>query len=140
MDPMMIGAVLLAVVTGTSEALADRVWAGVISLVHRPLRGGAKAEGTDTATASGEAEASALQQTPRDEKTAVALARVLLARSTADPEFRHAFEDWWAQAEPIRDGISDVTNIISGGVQHGPVLQGRDFSNITFGARPSPPR
>ena len=70
---------------------------------------------------------------------AVALAEALLARSGADDEFRQALESWWRQAEPIRASINagNVTNTISGGTQHGPVLQGRDFSNITFGAAPA---
>ncbi len=46
---------------------------------------------------------------------------------------------WWQQAEQIRDSIGNTTNAISGGIQHGPVLQGRDFSNITFGAPPPSP-
>ena len=32
----------------------------------------------------------------------------------------------------------DVTNTISGGTQYGPVLQGRDFTGLTFGS-PAPP-
>jgi len=40
---------------------------------------------------------------------------------------------------PVRANIGNVTNTISGGTQQGPVLQGRDFSNITFGAAPVPP-
>jgi hypothetical protein len=32
-----------------------------------------------------------------------------------------------------------VTNTISGGYQYGPVLQGRDFIGLTFGATPAPP-
>jgi hypothetical protein len=33
----------------------------------------------------------------------------------------------------------DVTNTISGGTQHGPVFQGRDFSGLTFGSPPPAP-
>ena len=33
----------------------------------------------------------------------------------------------------------DVTNTVSGGTQHGPVLQGRDFSDLTFGSSTGPP-
>ena len=88
---------------------------------------------------SGEAELAALQQAPGDQQKAVALAEVLLARSSADDEFRQALESWWQQAEPIRASIGNVTNTISGGTQQGPVLQGRDFSNITFGATSATP-
>jgi hypothetical protein len=38
MDPVTVGAVLLAVATGVSEALGGQLWAGVVSLVRRPLR------------------------------------------------------------------------------------------------------
>ena len=40
---------------------------------------------------------------------------------------------------PVRAAEGNVTNTISGGTQYGPVLQGRDFSNITFGATPGMP-
>jgi hypothetical protein len=43
------------------------------------------------------------------------------------------------QADPARDKLGNVTNTISGGAQHGPVLQGRDFTGLTFGANPAPP-
>jgi hypothetical protein len=33
----------------------------------------------------------------------------------------------------------DVVNVISGGEQHGPVLQGRDFYGLSFGPRPDAP-
>ena len=122
--------------------LGTQLWEGVVSLVRRPFR--RKAAGGDAAAAtvlpSGEAELAALQQAPGDQQKAVALAEALLARSGADDEFRRALESWWQQTEPIRANLGNVTNVISGGTQHGPVLQGRDFSNITFGAPPpSPP-
>ena len=87
MDPVTIGAVLLAVVTGASEALGGQLWAGVVSLVRRPFRG-KQAGGSDVpAVASGEAELAALQQAPGDRQKAVALAEVLLARAATDAEF-----------------------------------------------------
>ena len=43
------------------------------------------------------------------------------------------------RADPRELNIGNVTNTISGGTQQGPVLQGRDFSNITFGAPPASP-
>jgi hypothetical protein len=141
MDPITIGAVLLAIISGASEGLGTQLWEGVVSLVRRPFR--RKAAGGDAAGAavlpSGEAELAALQQAPGDQRRAVALAEALLARSGADEKFRRALEGWWQQAEPIRASLGNVTNTISGGTQHGPVLQGRDFSNITFGAPPSSP-
>jgi hypothetical protein len=137
MDPVTIGAVLLAIVSGAGSQLGTQLWEGVISLVRRPFRHKAAA-GNDAARAAvmptGESELAALQQAPGDQQRAVALANALLARSDVDAEFRQALETWWQQAEPIQASIGIVTNKVSGGTQYGPVLQGRDFSNITFGA------
>jgi len=137
-DPVTVGAVLLAVVTGVSEALGGQLWPGVISLVRRPLRG-KEASGGEAAVGSGEAELLALQESPGDRQKAVALAELLLARAEADAGFAHALQEWWQQAGPVRDKIGNVTNSISGGTQYGPVLLGRDFSNLTFGTAPAPP-
>jgi hypothetical protein len=139
MDPITLGAVLLAVVTGVSEALGSQLWAGVTSLIRRPLRRKTTPGGNAAPVPSGEAELAALQQAPGDQQKAVALAEVLLARADADDGFRQALVSWWGQAEPVRASIGTVTNTISGGTQYGPVLQGRDFSNITFGGSPALP-
>ena len=143
MDPVTIGAVLLAIVSGAGTRLGTQLWEGVESLVRRPFRH--KVAGGDAAAApvatSGEAELTALQQAPADRQRAVALAEALLARSGADDEFRQALESWWHRAEPIRASlaIGNVTNEISGGTQR-LVLQGRDFNNVSLGApAPSPP-
>jgi hypothetical protein len=142
MDPVTIGAVLLAIVSGAGSQLGTQLWDGVVSLVRRPFGREAGARGGSAAVVvpSGEAELGALQQAPGDQHKAVALAEALLARSGADAEFRRALESWWQLAEPIRASVENVTNKISGGIQQGPVLQGRDFSNVTFGAAPATPR
>jgi hypothetical protein len=88
---------------------------------------------------AGDAELAALEQAPADEGRAVALAEVLVARAGSDAEFRQVLKSWWEQASPVRAGAGNVTNTISGGTQHGPVLQGRDFTGITFGAAPAVP-
>jgi hypothetical protein len=142
MDPITIGAVLLAIVSGAGTQLGTQLWEGVVSLVRRPFRHKAAGDGTVAVMSSGEAELAALQHTPDDRQKALTLAEALLTRSRADEEFRQALESWWQEAEPIRASlnIGNVTNTISGGTQQGPVLQGRDFSNINFGAPPpSPP-
>ena len=137
MDPVTIGAVLAAIISGAGGQL----WEGMVSLIGRPFRrkGAASGDAAAEVVLVGEAELAALQQDPGDQHKAVALAEALLSRSGADDEFRQALESWWQQAEPIRASIGAVTNTISGGTQHGPVLQGRDFSNITFGAAPATP-
>jgi hypothetical protein len=138
-DPVTVGAVLLAVATGVSEALGGQLWAGVVSLVRRPRRGGKGPAEELPASGSGEAELVALRESPADQQKAMALAEVLLARAAADAEFGRELRDWWAQAGPVREKIGDVTNTISGGTFSGPVLQGRDFTApITFGASPAP--
>jgi hypothetical protein len=141
MDPVTVGAVLLAVVSGASGELGSRLWDGLVSLMRRPFHRKAITDGDTAATVpAGEAELAALQQAPCDEHKAVALAEALLARSGADDRFRRALESWWQQAEPVRTGLNTgVTNTISGGSQQGPVLQGRDFGNITFGVPPAAP-
>ena len=136
MEPVTIGAVLLAIVSGAGGQLGTQLWEGVVSLVRRPFHRKAAAA---VQVPSGEAELAALQQARGDQQTAMALAEVLLARSGADEEFRRALESWWERAEPIRVSIENVTNTISGGTQQGPVLQGRDFSNISFGTGPATP-
>ncbi len=134
MDPVTIGAVLLTVVGGAGGQLGAQLWEGLVSLVRRPFHHRAA---TAAQARSGEAELTALRQAPGDQGKAVALAEALLARSGTDDEFRRALESWWQLADPIRVSIENVTNTISGGTQQGPVLMGRDFSNITFGAAPA---
>jgi hypothetical protein len=134
MDPVTVGAVLLAVATGVSEALGGQLWAGVVSLVRRPLHGRKEPAGALPPAGSGEAELAALQGAPGDQRRAVALAGVLLARADSDPGFDRALREWWELAAPVREKTGNVTNTISGGTQQGPVLQGRDFTGLTFGA------
>jgi hypothetical protein len=137
-DPVTVGAVLLAVATGVSEALGGQLWAGVVSLVRRPQRGRNEQAGEVPAVRSGDAELIALQGSPGDQRKALALAEVLLTRAGADPGFDQALREWWEQAEPVREKTGNVTNTISGGTFSGPVLQGRDFSDLTFGAAAPP--
>jgi hypothetical protein len=139
MDPVTVGAVLLAVATGVSEALGGQLWAGVVSLVRRPRRGAKGPAGELPASGSGEVELIALQHSPGDQDKAVALAAVLLARAAEDGEFERALQQWWEQAAPVREKTRSVRNTISGGTFSGPVLQGRDFTGLTFGASPAAP-
>lgn len=137
MDPVTLGAVLTAVVTGTSEALSAQLWSDLLSLIRRSGRG-KRAAGDQAALPRGEPELMALQHAPHDHQKAVALAELLLARAKADADFSSALAAWWGRAEPVQANTGDVTNTISGGTQYGPVVQGRNFGSITFG--PNPPR
>ena len=141
MDPVTIGAVLAAVAGGAGGALGSQVWAGVSALVRIPFRR-AHATGAAAVLSSGSAELAALEQAPADDRRAVALAEALVARAGADGEFLEALQTWWEQASQVQAG-RNVVNTVSGGTQYGPVLQGRDFSGLTFGfptvRPPAPP-
>jgi hypothetical protein len=52
----------------------------------------------------------------------------------ADPELADELRALLEELEPQPpvDGGGTVHNVISGGVQHGTVIQGRDFSGLTF--------
>jgi hypothetical protein len=140
MDPVTIGAVLLAIAGGVGGALGAQLWAGVSALVRRPSRHHAAADSTAQAPLPvGTAELAALERAPTDEGRAVALAEVIVQRARVDAEFRQALEVWWEQSAPIRTGAGNVTNTISGGTQQGPVLMGRDFTGLMFRATPSVP-
>ncbi len=137
MDPVTIGAVLAAVAGGAGGALGAQAWSAVTALVRRPFYHGHAVQDPSAAVSGGEAELAALAQHPGDQQGAVALAEVLVARAGADDGFRQALEQWWAQASQIHVG-GDVSNTVSGGTFYGPVLQGRDFTGLTFGS-PAPP-
>ena len=111
-----MGAVLLAVSTGMSEALGSQLWAGVVSLVRRPARDAGASDG-EAAVRSGRAELLALQESPGDRQKAVGLAEALLARADADAEFGRALQEWWKQAASVREKTGNVTNTIGGGTQ-----------------------
>src|ERR1039458_6119651 len=70
MDPVTIGAVLLAIVSGAGNQLGTQLWEGVVSLVSRPFHRKA-AMSNDAAVAvvpAGEAELAALQRAPGDQR------------------------------------------------------------------------
>jgi hypothetical protein len=118
-DPVTIGAVLAAIAGGAGGTLGSQLWAGLSALVRRPFhRSPAHREATATLP-SGAAELAALEQAPDDERRALALAGILVARADADSEFSEALAAWWEQASPIHIG-ADTTNTISGGTFHGP--------------------
>lgn len=45
-----------------------------------------------------------------------------------------------AELRGDQDAGGEVTNQVTGGVQHGPVIMGRDFSGLTLNIRPAPDR
>lgn len=138
MDPVTLGALLAAVAGGAGEALGSEVWDGLGELVRRPFRRNRTAGDSTTAAPSGQTEFVALAQAPADQRRAVALAEVLIARADADSRFAADLATWWEQAQQIQVA-GNVANTVSGGTQYGPVLQGRDFTGLTFGVSASAP-
>lgn len=131
MDP--ITAAALAALAGSMGTEAGRqAWAGLAALVKRPFRRDTAPDSTRDAVpqvSSGELEFAALQDDSTDPNRAQALATALHVRAALDEEFRVRLDEWWRKAQASG---GEVHNSISGGVQNGPVVQGRDFSHLTF--------
>ncbi|WP_411089950.1 hypothetical protein [Streptomyces sp. 061-3] len=136
MDPVSVG-LLAALAGGAGGEVGRQTWAGLSALVRRPFR---RVEDTALAPAvsSGEVELAALGQAPADPARTQALSTALAVRAEADPDFHAGLLQWHERAKLVRTGDGEVTNTISGGTQNGPVLQGRDFSGLTFTTPPPP--
>jgi hypothetical protein len=80
-----------------------------------------------------------LRSLPDDQARARALSAALAARTSLDPDFDAGLRQWHERARLILTKEGDVHNTISGGNQYGPVLQGRDFSGLSFSTPPPPP-
>jgi hypothetical protein len=130
LDPVSVG-LLAALAGGAGGELGRQAWAALSELVRRPFGGQAGA------AASAEAELVALGEAPGEPARAEALSGVLTARAAVDPEFAAALDSWRRQVPALVEG--SVTNTVSGGTQYGPVIQGRDFSGITFNSPAVPP-
>ncbi|MFI1926275.1 hypothetical protein [Streptomyces sp. NPDC020377] len=57
-------------------------------------------------------------------------------RASLDPDFETGLQRWLEQARPGRIGDGEVHNEIKGGTFHGPAVQGRDFSGVSFTTPP----
>jgi hypothetical protein len=149
MEPIT-ASLLAALAAGAGGELGRQAWAGLHTLVGwRAPRQAAAADdaapqdavtgGADGSTgdAPGGAELAALAQAPHDLDRAAALSAVLTHRAALDDRFAEAVQAWWEQARRVPVADQSVRNTISGGVQHGPVIQGRDFHGpISFGGPP----
>ncbi|MFF9819734.1 hypothetical protein [Streptomyces sp. NPDC014006] len=136
MDPVSVG-LLAALAGGAGGELGQQAWAGLTALVRRPFRRNAGEEAP--VVSSGEAELARLAQDPADQQYAQALSTALAVRAALDTAFRNGLAAWQEQAKLVSTGDSTVHNTISGGTQHGPVLQGRDFSGLSFTTPPPAP-
>ncbi|MFJ3185625.1 hypothetical protein [Streptomyces halstedii] len=130
MDPISAG-LLVAMATGTAGEAGRHLWLTLSGLVRRAPapRGGTIDR---RAVTTGEEELTALDEAPRDEERARALSEALSRRAQHDPAFGAGLAQWHQQARELRTGDGETSNEISGGTQHAPVLQGRDFSGINF--------
>ncbi|WSW77076.1 hypothetical protein OG390_31790 [Streptomyces sp. NBC_00996] len=137
MDPISV-ALLAALAGGAGGELGRQAWAGLTTLVRRPFTRGQDESAQAPAVSSGETELVRLQEDPGDSARAQALSTALSVRAAVDAEFTADLRQWHEQAKLVRTGDGDVHNTISGGTQHGPVLQGRDFSGLSFNTAPPP--
>ncbi|PZT72730.1 MULTISPECIES: hypothetical protein [unclassified Streptomyces] len=129
-----ITAAALTAMAGSVGGDAGRqAWQGLTALVRRPFRRASPEDGdsaTDSGISSGEREPAELERDPADPLRAQALATALGVRAALDGEFRALLDTWWREARSGTGG--DVSNNVSGGTHNAPLLQGRDFSQITF--------
>ncbi|GAA1927897.1 hypothetical protein [Streptantibioticus ferralitis] len=137
MDPISAAA-LTALAGGAGGEAGRQAWQGLSALVRRPFRRGeAQNETESPSVSSGQLELTALEDAPTDPMRAQALITALGVRAALDTDFRGLLTEWWQQAQTVSTA-SKVHNEISGGTQH-TVVQGRDFSNITFTVPPATP-
>lgn len=135
MDPISV-ALLSALVGGVGGEAGREAWAKLRVLVGRPFRG--RGDVDASAISTGEVELARLEQAPTDPAPAQALGVALAVRAALDTEFRDGLQQWHEQAKLVRTGDGEVHNTVSGGTQNGPMLQGRDFSGISFTMPPLP--
>ena len=132
-------ALLVALAGGAGGEIGRGAWAGLVRLVRSPFRRDGDGDGDGAVGVSGEAELARLAEEPEDEARAQALSTALAVRAALDADFRAGLRAWQDDLPPLPDsGGGSVVNSVSGGVQYGPVVQGRDFSGLTFHA-PAPP-
>ncbi|MFI1585101.1 hypothetical protein [Embleya sp. NPDC020630] len=140
MDPITIG-LLAALAGGAGGELGRQAWAGLGALVRRPFRNAddsAPPADADAVPGSGVAEFAALEAAPADRDRADALRTALARRAATDPGFGADLARWHENARLVGTGDGGTHNRIGGGTFQGPVLQGRDFSGLTFTTPPPP--
>jgi hypothetical protein len=132
MDPVSVG-LLAALAGGAGGEIGRQAWAALTALVRRPFRSAA-APAAEVST--GEPELAALHRAPDDPSRAHALSTALAVRAALDADFGAGLREWQEQAARVRLDQGSVSNTISGGTQYGTVIQGRDFSGLTFTTQP----
>ncbi|MEU2491069.1 hypothetical protein [Streptomyces sp. NPDC007883] len=131
-------ALLAALAGGFGGEAGRQAWTRLSTLVRRPFQ--RPQDGSPNTSAalpsSGEAELARLEEAPADPARAQALSTALAVRAVLDEDFATWLQGWHEQAKLVHRGDGEVDNTISGGSFSGPVLQGRDFSEITFTSPP----
>ncbi|MEV7545648.1 hypothetical protein [Streptomyces sp. NPDC089915] len=135
MDPVSVG-LLAALAGGAGGELGRQAWVGLSALVRRPFSREASEQAP--AVSSGEAELARLIDDPADQGRAQALSTALAVRAAMDTDFRTDLAAWHADAALVHGRDAAVTNSVTGGTQNGPVVQGRDYSGLTFTTTPPP--
>ncbi|GAA4796602.1 hypothetical protein GCM10023220_24400 [Streptomyces ziwulingensis] len=129
-DPIS-ASLLVAAASGAGGEMGRQLWDALRGLVRR---GPADETPTTPDPAPGEAELVSLSQAPHSAERARALSEALSRRAAQDAVFGARLTEWGQQAQVLHAAAGDTRNTVSGGTQHGPLLQGRDFSGITFQA------
>ncbi len=120
-----------ALAKSAGSEVGRQAWAGLAALVRRPFRRTVPepAGNGPPRASSGELELAALQEDSTELNRAQVLVTALHVRAALDEKFRVRLEEWWQRAQAAG---GEVHHSVSGGTQNGPVIQGRDFSNLTF--------
>ncbi|QMV24567.1 hypothetical protein GQS52_25480 [Streptomyces sp. SCUT-3] len=137
MEPIST-ALLAALAGGAGGELGRQAWAWLGALARTPFRRSAGDSPDAPEPGSGEAELAGLEETPDDPARAHALSTALAVRAALDAQFRAELQRWHEQAKQAPTGGGDVRNTIGNGTFSAPVLQGRDFTGISF-TSPHPP-
>ncbi|MFE3200174.1 hypothetical protein [Embleya sp. NPDC059237] len=130
---------MAALAGGVGGELGRQAWAGLGALVRRPFRNAddaAPPADPEGLPGSGAAEFTALEAAPADRARADALSTALAERAASDPRFGADLARWHEHARLVRTSDGGTHNRIGGGTFQGPVLQGRDFSGLTFTTPP----
>ncbi|MFD4955252.1 hypothetical protein [Streptomyces sp. NPDC058451] len=136
MDPVSV-TLLAALAGGAAGEIGKQAWTSLGELVRRPFRSRDEPDSLTTVS-SGLTELVGLQQDPADLVRAQALSTALADRAALDPAFGAGLRQWHEQARLVRTGDGEIHNEISGGTFNGPVLQGRDFSGLSFNMQRDP--
>lgn len=138
MDPVSV-ALLVALAGGVGGEVGRQSWSSLSALVRRPFQ---RDDENSPEVSSSELELTRLEEAPGDLSRAESLRAALAARAAVDASFRQELQRWHEEAKLTFTGNGEVSNTISGGTFSGPVLQGRDFSAVSFNtpATPATPR